>query len=282
MKLSGRALGAGIALAVVTAAGSVQGQSPATAAFEVASVKRNVSGETRVRFDTPPGRLTAINTPVRFLIRQAYRMPESRIIGGPAWLDADRFDILANAPEGVTADRDRIRQMLQLLLRDRFGLVLHQESREMPIYVLRLARPEGSLGPGLRRSTAECTGRPSSIVAGRVQCGILVSQNAASGSLRGGGATIENFARLLADFLDRPLIDQTGLTGTFDLELQFAAERSASPGAAVPGGLPAIANIDDAPLVFTALEEQLGLTLEAQRGRADVLVIDQVSPPTVE
>jgi uncharacterized protein (TIGR03435 family) len=264
-----------------TATAATQAPVPAPV-FDVASVKRNVSGETRVQFDTPPGRLTAINTPVRFLIRQAYRLPESRVIGGPPWLDTDRFDILAKAPEGVTADRDRIRQMLQLLLRDRFGLALHQESREMPIYVVRMARTDGSLGPNLRRSTTDCAGRPSSIVAGRVQCGILVSQSAASASLRGGGATMDNFVRLLGDFLDRPLSDQTGLTGTFDLELQFAAERSALPGAAIPGGLPAAANVDDLPLVFTALEEQLGLKLEAQRGRADVLVIDRASPPTVD
>ena len=71
----------------------------------------------------------------------------------------------------------------------------------------------------------------------RVQCGILVSQGPGSASLRGGSATIESFARLLSDFLERPLNDETGLTGTFDLELQFTAPRSSSPGAATPGGL---------------------------------------------
>ena len=248
--------------------------------FEAASVKRNVSGETRVRFENPPGRLIAVNAPVRFLIRQGYRVPESRIIGGPSWIDADRFDILATVPEG--ANRDRVREMLRELLRDRFGLALHPETREMPIYALRLGRTDGSLGPNLRRSDADCAGRPSSIVAGRVQCGILVSQNAASGSLRGGGATMENFVLLLGDFLDRPLVDNTGLGGTFDMEFQFAAERSSTPGAVVPGGLTTAGNPDDPPSVVTALQEQFGLRLDAQRGAADVLVIDRITAPAVD
>jgi uncharacterized protein (TIGR03435 family) len=116
---------------------------------------------------------------------------------------------------------------------------------------------------------------------GRVQCGILVSQGPGSGSLRGGAATIESFTRLLGDFLERPLNDETGLTGTFDLELQFTAARSSSPGGVVPGGLSTSASPDDVPAVFTALQEQLGLKLDAQRGRADVWVIDSASMPTV-
>jgi uncharacterized protein (TIGR03435 family) len=91
---------------------------------------------------------------------------------------------------------------------------------------------------------------------------------------------MENFVRLLGDFVDRPLNDATGLTGTFDLELQFTAQRSATPGAAVPGGLATAADPDDVPVVFTALQEQLALKLEAQRGRADVLVVDIASLPS--
>jgi len=250
------------------------------ASFDAASIKRNASADTRTRFDTPPSRLNAVNVPLRFLIRQAYRVPESRILGGPAWLDSDRFDIVATAAPGATTDA--VRGMLRGLLQTRFGLRLHMETREMPIYILRVARADGSLGPGLRRSSTDCAGRPAAMAGGRVQCGILVSQGPGSASLRGGSATIESLARLLGDFLDRPLNDETGLTGTFDLELQFTAQRSSSPGAATPGGLASSAGPDDVPTVFTALQEQLGLKLDAQRGRAEVWVVDTASPPTVD
>ena len=247
--------------------------------FEAASIKRNVSGEARTRFETPPGRLNAINVSLRFLVRQAYRVPETRIIGGPAWLDTDRFDIVASLPGGVTGDA--VREALRALLTERFGLVLRNETREMPVYELRTLRAE-ALGPNLRRSTTDCTGTPSRMVEGRVRCGILVSQGPDSGSIRGGAATIDNFARLLGDFLDRPVNDRTGLTGTYDLELQFTAPRSATPGAPVPGGLAAASGPDEIPTVFTAVQEQMGLKLEAVRGRADVRIVDAASAPSVD
>jgi len=283
---SGATLAACAALVLLTASRPVTrafAQSPPTtpgAVFDVASVKRNVSGDSRVRFETPPGRLNAINVPLRFAIRQAYRLPESRVLGGPGWLDTDRFDIVATTPAPATGDV--MREMLRAFLKERFRLAIHVETREMPIYVLKLAQSDASLGPNLRRSTADCTGRPSSMVAGRVQCGILVSQGPANASLRGGGATLDNFVRLLGDFLDRPLEDRTGLTGTFDLELQFTADRSATPGGAVPGGLAAPGRPDDVPSVFTALQEQLGLKLDAERGRADVLVVDAAALPALD
>src|SRR5215471_9438416 len=98
--------------------------------FEVASVKRHLSAdEARVRFEMPRGRLVVVNAPLRFVIRQAYRVPEARIIGGPAWIDDERFDIQA---AGADANADTIRLMLRTLLKDRFGLAMRAESREMP------------------------------------------------------------------------------------------------------------------------------------------------------
>jgi len=269
-------------LSLVIAAGAVGAQAPASASpttFEVASVKPNKSGETRIRFETPPGRLTALNVPLRFVIRQAYRLPESRIAGGPSWLDTDRFDILATAAGGA-ATSESIRQMLRTLLTDRFGLALHLETREMPTYVLALARSDGKLGPNLRRSSADCSGQTPRVANGRVQCGLMVSQGPASASLRGGGTAPAELVRMLGDFLDRPLVDRTGLAGAFDLELQFTADRGAVPAAGVPGGLTTAAAPDEIPSVFTALREQLGLKLDAQRGSVEVLVIDRVSRPT--
>jgi hypothetical protein len=99
---------------------------------------------------------------------------------------------------------------------------------------------------------------------GRVECGVLVSQTPTSASLRAGATTITEFARFLGDFLDRPLVDETGLTGTFDLDLQFSAVRSSLPGEAVPGRL-GIGNVDEVQTVFTAIQEQLGVRLDSQR-----------------
>jgi uncharacterized protein (TIGR03435 family) len=220
-----------------------------------------------------------VNVPLRFAIRQAYRLPESRVLGGPAWLDTDRFDIVATATgDGITSDV--IRQMLRTALAGRFGLMLHNETKQMAIYSLVLARSDATLGPNLRRSSADCTDRKSEVVGGRVQRGVLVSQAPTSASLRGGGASFTEFVRLLSDFLERPLIDNTGLYGAFDLELQFTAVRGALPGAASPGGLATAPGTDDIPSIFTAVQEQLGLKLNATTGSAEVLVIDRVTPPS--
>jgi len=245
-------------------------------AFDAVSVKGNTTGETRTRFENPPGRFTAVNVPLRFLIRQAYRVPESRIFGGPSWIAVDRFDIAATAPPQTTSDQNR--QMLRALLADRFALITHTETRELPTYVLRVVRGE-RLGPGLRRSDTDCTGQGSRMLNGRVQCGILVSQAPGSASLRGGGTSIADIARMLGDFLDRPLVDETGLAGVFDFELQFTADRSAVPGAVVPGGLAASSSPDEVPSIFTALQEQLGLKLEPSPGLVDVLVVDRAERP---
>ena len=273
MHLSSIALAFSVATGVMLCA-----QTPAPS-FDAVSIKRNTSGETRIRFEMPPGRLNAVNVPLRFAIRQAYRLPESRVLGGPAWLDTDRFDIAATAAgDGITSDV--IRQMLRTALAERIGLVLHNETRTMPIYSLVLANSAGTLGPNLRRSDADCAGQRAQVVSGRVRCGVLVSEAPTSASLRGGGAAFAEFVRLFSDFLERPLIDNTGLTGGFDLELQFTASRAALPGAALPGGLAIAAGTDEIPSVFTAVQEQLGLKLNATTGMADVIVIDRVMPPT--
>jgi uncharacterized protein (TIGR03435 family) len=276
-----------IALAFTVATNAVlcaQTSAPARA-FDAVSIKRNTSGDTRIRFETPPGRLNGVNVPLRFAIQQAYRLPQSRVLGGPAWLDSDRFDIAATA-SGDAITSDEIRQMLRTALADRFGVAVHNEMKQMPIYSLVLAKSDGTLGPNLRRSSMDCAGRRSQVVSGQVQCGVLVSQAPTSASLRGGGASFAEFVRLFSDFLERPLIDNTGLTGTFDLELQFTATRSALPGAAAPGGLATTSPLatapstDDVPPVFTAVQEQLGLKLNATTGTAEVLIIDRAMPPT--
>ena len=263
------------ALLAVLAAAAV----PSAQRFDVVSVKANRSGETRTGYQTPPGRLQATNVPLRFLIRNAYRIPEPRIVGGPDWIGTDRFDVVATTSmEGLTADSRR--QMLRALLAERFRLTAHTETRELPIYSLLLVRSNGTLGPNLKASSTVCAPGASRMAGARVECGLLVSQSPASASLRGGGIPFGDFVRMLGDYLDRPVVDGTGLTGAFDLELQFTADRGAVPGSAAPGGLTAARSPDEIPSIFTAVQEQLGLRLEATKGPAEVLVIDRVERPT--
>ncbi len=263
-------------VAVVVLAVGVLAQAPT---FDVASVKRNPTGGTRVSVETPPGRFQATNTPLRFLIRWSYRMAEPRIVGGPDWIGVDRFDIAATASaDGWTGERTR--QMVRALLADRFGLATHTEMREMRIYTLSVAKP-GVFGEHLRPAAVDCSApdTPARMAAdGKVACGLLVSQAAGSASLRGGGQLIADFVRSLGEYVDRPLVDRTGLTGRYDLELQFTADRSALVGAPPPGGLSATVDSDIAPLP-TALVEQLGLRMQSEMGAVEVLVIDRVSPP---
>jgi uncharacterized protein (TIGR03435 family) len=240
-------------------------------AFEVASIKRNASGQTRVRFETPPGTLTAVNAPLRFLIRQAYRVPESRISGGPSWLDTDRFDIAAKATSSTASSND-LRLMLRALLAERFGLALHTEEKEVPVYTLRVARADRKLGPNLRESSTDCTGRGPALAGTKVECGIMVSQGAVAGSLRGGATTLAEFTRLLGDFLERPLMDDTGLAAKYDLDLEF----STGVGTAVVGAI----DTRDSPAIFTAIQEQLGLKLDSQRRTTEIYVIDRAAPPS--
>ncbi len=248
--------------------------------FDVASIKKNPLGGARVSIETPPGRFQAINAPLSFLIRWSHRIAEPRIIGGPDWIGVDRFDVTATASaEGWASERTR--QMVRTLLAERFGLATHTEMRDMRIYAVTMSKP-GVFSEHLRPAANDCSApdTPSRMGAnGAVACGMLISQNADSASLRGGGQTMADVLRTLGEYVDRPLVDWTGLTGRYDLELQFTADRSALVGTTAPGGLAATINSDIAPLP-TALVEQLGLRLESGRGSVEVLVIDRVSRPT--
>jgi uncharacterized protein (TIGR03435 family) len=137
------------------------------ARFEAVSIKANRSGEAQTRYEAPTGRLNAINVPLRFFIRRAFDLPDARIVGGPAWLETDRFDIVATLPPD--ADSDVMRRMMQTLLTDRFTLTARREVRELPVYSLvRLrrsvsgSRPPRAVPVNARRSTrhARCAKSP--------------------------------------------------------------------------------------------------------------------------
>jgi uncharacterized protein (TIGR03435 family) len=261
--------------------------------FEVASVKKNTSGDSRIRMQTQPGgRFIVTNSPLKYFIAAAFGMvdPESligdRILGGPEWIDSERYDINAKAstafqPSPDGPDRNLL-VMMRSLLEERFKLVLHRETRELPVYHLVVAKADGTLGPKLRESPVDCDAIIAAVRGGAPlpprqpgeppPCGLM------GGPARtiAGGATMTQLATNLSVLTERIVIDKTGLAGRFKFELAWTPDRM--PTDAPPPGIPPID--PNGPSIFTALQEQLGLKLEPARGQVDVLVIDSVEHAT--
>jgi uncharacterized protein (TIGR03435 family) len=248
-------------------------QAPAAPGFEVASVKPNTSGaRASSTHSLPGGRVTMTNVTVRQLILGGYGLRGLQLTGGPSWIDSDRFDIDALSPENTPPEQ--VFPMVRTLLADRFKLVVHMETKEQPVYALVLARADKKLGPQLKESTLDCTtprqpGSPT-------PCGMNTNTSNAGGNMKGGDQTLANLAEMLANFVaDRMVIDRTGLIGKYDFELRWTSQnlQTAQPN---PADGP---RTQDAPSIFVALPEQLGLKLEAQRGPVEFLVIDSIQHP---
>ena len=266
-------------------------QAASDPAFEVATLRPSTSGNAGWRLQPQPGgRLTGTNVPAAALIRFAYNLPDFQISGGPGWLASDRFDIEAKAEGDPPIDQKRL--MLRTLLAERFKLTVHTETRELPIYVLMMARSDGRPGPQLRRTEADCAREAVSLddwagvgpATGTPRCGFFGFQPGTDlprgrGGLAFRGLTLAQFAKRLVPTVRRSVIDQTGLAGYFDADFDFLAELPPPPP---PPGLPNSFGSDPFVSVFTVLPEQLGLKLDSRRGPVDVLVIDRVEPPTRE
>jgi uncharacterized protein (TIGR03435 family) len=164
--------------------------------------------------------------------------------------------------------------MVRGLLAERFNLAVHREQREMPVYSLVVARDDRRLGPSLHASTTDCAsataagGAAPQLPSGQLLCTTRMSP----ASINAGGITMARLAQTLSGIVGRVVTDETKLTGTYDLQLAFAPEQPPPPGAPPPAD-------PDAPSIFAALQEQLGLKLNTRRGLVDVLVIDRVDPP---
>jgi uncharacterized protein (TIGR03435 family) len=273
-----------VTLAVLFAAASLGAQN---AAFDVTSVKPNNSGAPMIRMmPAANGGWQAENVTLGMLIRLAYQLQDNQITGGPKWLFEDRFDVMGTGSmpgrDGTPFDK------LKSLLADRFKLVTHKEQREQSMYALILARRDGKLGEKMTASTADCSatgpnGRGRGAAAPpapgqRPQCGFMIGP----GRLAVGGQTMAAFATNLSRFVAGIVVDKTGLTGTYDIELSYAPDPGISlTGRDFPGGFPAPppAAPGDAPSIFSAVQEQLGLKLESTKGPVDVLVIDSAERP---
>ena len=263
------------ALAWNSVSARAQVQDSAPARFEAAAIKQNVS-DGPAFLATKGDRFSATNFPLRLLILNVFRLQPNQLVGEPGWLD-DHYDIVAKSPEPLTPDRQR--EMIRALLADRFKLVSHMETRELPIYSLALARSDGRLGPHMSVTKDDCGPAlqalaPSAISAERPVC----NWRGRPGSMIAGGVRIGTLVEMLSRTVGRNVFDRTGLTGFYDFELAY------NPGVSLPNpppGAPPPPPVDpDAPELFTALQEQLGLKLESARGPVEVLVIDSIERPT--
>jgi uncharacterized protein (TIGR03435 family) len=244
-------------LAVTTAAQQNPTGGGEAASFEVTSVKPNTSGISNA---IPPSRsngsYSASNVALKSVIANAYEVRIFQIQGGPDWLGSERFDIIARGREGTP---DRLRPaMLRTLLAERFKLVAHFETKEQQVYALTLLGGDGRLGPQLKPA-APASG-PSS--------GFPMASVSNGAARINGRASMDTLAILLTgSVFNQHVINRTRLVGEFDVDLRFTPDLS-------PGASP------EFPSIFTAVQEQLGLKLEASRGPVDVLVIDSVERPT--
>lgn len=250
-----------------------------TATFDVASIRRNLSGNQvggGLAAPQPGGRFIALGATLRRLVGDAY--DNADVEGGPPWIATDRFDVNARADGDHTPES--IRRRLRPLLAERFALVVHTETREVPVYTLITVRKDGSTGPALRRSDATCADEATRYFPGGAPgfpppCG---DYRLGARALTARGMTMPRLASLLRGMVGRPVLDRTGLEAAFDLELEWSSDLGLSttmPGAAGAAELKA-----DGLSLFTALQDQLGLRLDASRGAVEVIVVDRAEPPT--
>jgi uncharacterized protein (TIGR03435 family) len=226
--------------------------------FEVASIKSNkdTGGGS---WSSNGGRQTIIGTTAKVLIMSAFNLHDYEIIGAPSWSDSERLDVIALAEGTPTAEESRL--MMQSLLEERFALKAHLETREGPIYRLVLARKDATLGPQLLKSAGKCGDPPPASVPWAITAcnGRMGIADAVFGATEFSG-----LVNTLESMVDRRIVDETGLTGRFDVKLEYSRGQKDV----------------ERPSIFTAIQEQLGLKLEPARGPVRVLVIDSISHPT--
>ena len=247
--------------------------------FEVASVKPSKSDDRRPLFDVKPELFRAANVTVNRLIQVAYGIKGFQVAGGPGWSGSDFFDITAKPPG--PSKSDQLNLMLQSLLAERFQLVIKRGTREMPVYALVVARngpkfkEADETAPNLidvgRQGAADgVRPRPPAM---RIRRGLLVAQE----------AVMPMLAFQLSNFLGRTVLDKTGLTGKYDLKLEWAPDENQVAmfqAMGVPEGYGAPPADPLGPSLFSALQEQLGLRLDSQQGPVEIFVIERIERPS--
>jgi uncharacterized protein (TIGR03435 family) len=289
-----------VCVSIVAYASYVRAQAPASqtppatvdeSKFDAVSIKVNNSGSGRNSLspNMAGGRLRAVNVSLAGFLTFAYDLPANRIFGAPDWFDTEHFDVDATASSEGNSDDNRAR--IKSFLADRFKVAVHHETRQLPVYALVLDKP-GKLGPQLQMSDGDCStwhvtnlsqpnaaSSPSS-TPDSINCG---DTSGSTGRLvarfLGHGVTMEQLVQVLSGtpsrpYVERPIVDRTGLTGLIDFVLEFAPPQFA------PSNDQASADPSAPPSFTTALHDELGLKLESATGPVDVLVIDHVEEPS--
>jgi len=240
----------------------VRGQSPAPPAFEAASIKLSSPGKVGGGISTFPARIRIINSSLKFCIQVAWNVKDFQVSGGEAWMDTDRYDVEAVAASPFK--QGEYRTMLQTLLAGRFGLVFHRETRDRAGYALVTARSGPKLPPPVEDPSIMFSRTPSGDI-----------------TLKATSASMTQLAGALSTALSATVLDRTGIEGRFDVSLQYTPDpttqtlltKSGEPMAPAPDVVPG-------PSIFSALQEKLGLKLEAQKVPVEVIVIDHASRPS--
>jgi uncharacterized protein (TIGR03435 family) len=278
--------------------------------FDVATVKPSpplTGGGIRIGMNggpgtRDPGRASYTGVTLKMLMQNAYGVKPYQI-SGPGWLDTERYDIVASVPEGATKEQFNV--MLQNLLKERFGLEFHRETKEFPLYELTVLKN----GPKMKHSAEVPAGAPEppppSGPAPVGKDGLPQLQPGRAGAMmmmRPGGIhmavtmqPMERLTDMLGNQLGVPVVDKTGLTGNYDFTLDFAPEQGQGlmpglpppppppPGGdAGPGKIAVRGDPSDAPNIFTAVQEQLGLKLDKKKGPLDLLIVDHAGKTPTE
>jgi uncharacterized protein (TIGR03435 family) len=248
--------------------------------FDAESIKR--SRESRPRVAVQGGGYTATGMSLRDLMKAVYLVHPTQLIGGPNWMDSARFDITARTQSPPPGNVVGMKPLVRSLLEDRFGLRTHMETRDLDALVLVRARPGATMLPGLQPSQSKCEGtaeeRRAHTRDGWPPCEAMQIVNVPGAGTRGettsmkvSAYTMDQFAGYVGAILDGPAVNQTGLSGRFDLEFSYVRPLpDASPGDPLPEG----------PRLARAIEEQLGLRIERRRVSVPVVVIDAVTLPS--
>jgi uncharacterized protein (TIGR03435 family) len=234
--------------------------------FTVATIKPARPGAPRGGYGFRGQDVTTTNVTVNWMIKLAYNVHARQISGGPSWLDSDKYDVVGRPDTPGQPSRDQMKLMIQKLLADRFQLKFHLEKRELPVYAMVVAKA----GPKITVSAGDPKAFP----------GIGFAQGPGMISLVGRNTGLDGVANgLQSNVLDKPVVNQTGLTGRYDFILRFTpdATQLASFGA-IPPANPA--DLDAPPDIFAAFEQQLGLKLQSTKAAVDVMVIDKIERPS--
>ncbi len=267
------------ALLLIGTSAGLFAQDDTRAEFDVVSIKRHDPNDFNGGMRTfPDGTFTMTGLPIASIISSASPTPTRDVEGLPKWAQAERYDVTAKPPANST--RDQIGQMWRAMFADRMKLSAHVEEREQNTFALVLARSDGRLGPNLKPSRLDCSpptaGTPpppppppaSSPDDYKTRCGGMFGQ----GVIVSGWTTMDRLVFSLKGLAGGEVIDRTGLTGGYAVELRFTPALS---GARTDAGAP-----DDTPDFLTALREQLGLKLVPQKSKVPVLVIEHIERPT--